>query len=157
MPYQIYQFVYLVRDIKCILHGISFLKSLPRSQWIKIFQKISFSILGTNQTGLRGTLKANDQLYPTTDADGKTVRGLIVPAYYYMAILSEKNGVYKTIGFYVPHAETLPQKPTADDFLVYAVSIDKLEQETGIDFFCNLPNEIEKTVEATYSADDWAW
>lgn len=63
----------------------------------------------------------------------------------------------KRIGFYVPHAETLPQKPTADDFLVYAVSIDKLEQETGIDFFCNLPNEIEKTVEATYSADDWAW
>ena len=27
----------------------------------------------------------------------------------------------------------------------------------GEDFFCNLPNEIEKTVEATYSADDWAW
>ena len=53
LPYQIYQFVYLVRNIKCILHGISFLKSLPRSQWIKIFQKISFSILGTNQTGLR--------------------------------------------------------------------------------------------------------
>ena len=49
------------------------------------------------------------------------------------------------------------QKGHADDFLVYAVSIDKLEQETGIDFFCNLPNEIEKTVEATYSADDWAW
>ncbi len=36
-------------------------------------------------------------------------------------------------------------------------AIDNLEYETGIDFFCNLPNEIEKTVEATYSADDWAW
>ena len=35
--------------------------------------------------------------------------------------------------------------------------IKNLEYETGIDFFCNLPNEIEKTVEATYSADDWAW
>ena len=49
----------------------------------------------------------------------------------------------KRLALCVPHAETLPQKPTADDFLVYAVSIDKLEQETGIDFFCNLPNEIE--------------
>lgn len=84
------------------------------------------------------------------------MRGLIVPAYYYMAILSEKMECIKRLA-YVPHAETLPQKPTADDFLVYAVSIDKLEQETGIDFFCNLPNEIETTVEATYSADDWAW
>lgn len=131
-----------------------------RSTQQSVYDKVYVTKGGTINkllTNFTGTLKANDQLYPTTDADGKTVRGLIVPAYYYMAILSEKNGVYKTIGFYVPHAETLPQKPTADDFLVYAVSIDKLEQETGIDFFCNLPNEIEKTVEATYSADDWAW
>jgi endonuclease G, mitochondrial len=51
----------------------------------------------------------------------------------------------------------LPEKPGKDEFMVYAVSIKNLEYETGIDFFCNLPNEIEKTVEATYSADDWAW
>ena len=24
-------------------------------------------------------------------------------------------------------------------------------------FFCNLPNEIEKKVEAVYNAEDWIW
>lgn len=93
----------------------------------------------------------------TTNADGLTLGGLICPSYYYMALLSEKAGVYHTIAFLVPHSELLPEKPGKDEFMVYAVSIKNLEYETGIDFFCNLPNEIEKTVEATYSADDWAW
>lgn len=108
----------------------------------------------TNFTGVK---KANDGLYPTTNADGLTLGGLICPSYYYMALLSEKAGVYHTIAFLVPHSELLPEKPGKDEFMVYAVSIKNLEYETGIDFFCNLPNEIEKTVEATYSADDWAW
>ena len=108
----------------------------------------------TNFTGVK---KANDGLYPTTNADGLTLGGLICPNYYYMALLSEKAGVYHTIAFLVPHSELLPEKPGKDEFMVYAVSIKNLEYETGIDFFCNLPNEIEKTVEATYSADDWAW
>ena len=55
------------------------------------------------------------------------------------------------------HFRALLYKSGKDEFMVYAVSIKNLEYETGIDFFCNLPNEIEKTVEATYSADDWAW
>ena len=44
-----------------------------------------------------------------------------------------------------------------DEFMAYAVSIENLEYETGIDFFCNLPNEVEKKVEAVYSEEDWAW
>ena len=108
-------------------------------------------------TNFTGTIKANDGLYPTTDADGKTVKGLIVPAYYYMAILAEKGDTYHAIGFLVPHSELLPQNPTAGDFQVYAVSIDKLEQETGIDFFCNLPDVIEEAVESSYDVNDWAW
>ena len=35
------------------------------------------------------------------------------------------------------------------------MSIDALEQETGIDFFHNLPDNIENTVEATYNVNDW--
>ena len=36
------------------------------------------------------------------------------------------------------------------------MSIDKLEQLTGIDFFCNLPDDIEKQVEKTFNASSWA-
>ena len=60
----------------------------------------------TNFTGVK---KANDGLYPTTNADGLTLGGLICPSYYYMALLSEKAGVYHTIAFLVPHSELLPE------------------------------------------------
>lgn len=108
-------------------------------------------------TNFTGTLKGGDGKYPETDAEGFTIHGLSVPAYYYMAVLAEKDGKYSAIAFYVPHSELLPQKPTAGDFQVYAVTIDKLEQETGIDFFCNLPDVIEREVESTYNVADWAW
>lgn len=104
-----------------------------------------------------GTVKANDGKFPTTDAEGKTVKGLFVPSYYYMAILAEKDGQYQAISFLVPHSETLPKKPTAGDFQVYGKSIAELEQETGIDFFCNLPDSIERVVEASYDKDAWSW
>lgn len=74
-----------------------------------------------------------------------------------MALLSEKAGVYHAIAFFVPHSELLPDNPGKNEFMVYAVSIESLEYETGIDFFCNLPNEIEKKVEAVYNAEDWVW
>lgn len=104
-----------------------------------------------------GTVKANDGKFPTTDAEGKTVKGLFVPSYYYMAVLAEKDGKYQAIGFLIPHSELLPQKPTAADFQVYAMSIDKLQQKTGIDFFCNLPDVVEDVVEASYDKEAWKW
>ena len=104
-----------------------------------------------------GTIKANDGNFPTTNAEGKTVKGLFVPSYYYMAVLAEKDGQYEAIAFLVPHSETLPKKPTADDFLVYAKSIAELEQETGIDFFCNLPDSVESVIEAIYNKEAWNW
>ena len=37
----------------------------------------------------------------------------------------------------------------------YAVSIDELEEKTGIDFFCNLPDEIEEVVEKNLVTSVW--
>ena len=39
---------------------------------------------------------------------------------------------------------------------IYAKSIDELEELTGIDFFCNLPDNIEDAVEKSYSPSDWS-
>ena len=36
-----------------------------------------------------------------------------------------------------------------------AITIDELERRTGIDFFCNLPDDIEDAVEATYDSSFW--
>lgn len=94
---------------------------------------------------------------PTTDANGFTIHGLACPEYYYMAVLSQKDDVFHAIAFLVPHKEGMTRNPSSDELKEYVVSVDKLEEETGIDFFCNLPDVLENEVEAAYNLNDWAW
>lgn len=80
-----------------------------------------------------------------------TQSGLPVPKYFYMCLLAVKNGKYKAIGFWTEHKNENESNPIAD----YAKSIDEIEQLTGIDFFCNLPDAIEQEVERSYNMSDW--
>ena len=75
---------------------------------------------------------------------------LPIPNYYFMALLCRKNGTYKSIGFWVEHKPYLNKT-----FLDCAVSIDKLEELTGIDFFCNLPDKVESAVEGSCYPGVW--
>ena len=75
-----------------------------------------------------------------------TSSGLIVPKYFYIAILSVKNGVYRALGIWSPHATGSKTE---------YISIDELEKRTGIDFFCNLPDDIEAKVEAEWDPAYW--
>ena len=79
---------------------------------------------------------------------------IAIPKYFFMAVLFRSGDNYKAIGFYMPH-ENLKDDPDKKDPKKYLMSIDALEQETGIDFFHNLPDNIENTVEATYNVNDW--
>ena len=81
---------------------------------------------------------------------------IAIPKYFFMAVLFRSGDNYKAIGFYLPH-ENLKDDPDKKDPKKYLMSIDALEQETGIDFFHNLPDNIENTVEATYNVNDWQW
>ena len=81
---------------------------------------------------------------------------IATPKYFFMAVLFRSGDNYKAIGFYMPH-ENLKDDPDKKDPKKYLMSIDALEQETGIDFFHNLPDNIENTVEATYNVNDWQW
>lgn len=94
---------------------------------------------------------------PTTDANGFTIHGLACPEYYFMAVLSQKDDVFHAIAFLVPHKEGMTRNPSSDELKEYVVSVDKLEEETGIDFFCNLPDVLANEVEAAYNLNDWAW
>lgn len=104
-----------------------------------------------------GSVVGGDGKYPTTDENGFTIKGLACPQYYFVAVLSEKNGVYNAIGFLVEHNEGLPKNPTAAELQQYIVSIDELEAFSGIDFFCNLPDDLENEVESSYNAENWVW
>lgn len=94
---------------------------------------------------------------PTTDANGFTIHGLACPEYYFMAVLSQKDDVFHAIAFLVPHKEGMTENPSSDELKEYVVSVNKLEEETGIDFFCNLPDVLENEVEAACNLNDWAW
>lgn len=74
-----------------------------------------------------------------------------VPKYFFVAILekafdTESNKhKYSAFGYWFPHENKEFEK--GDKLGKYVVNIKTLEDKTGIDFFCNLPDEIEKEVE----------
>lgn len=77
---------------------------------------------------------------------------LIVPKYFFVACLAKNKTGYAAIGFYIKHDNN---DHGSDPLSDYAMSIDQLEQKTGIDFFCNLPDNEEKKVESSYSLNVW--
>lgn len=77
---------------------------------------------------------------------------LLVPQYFYCALLSVKNGKYHAIGIWTTHSNDAQSSTTIKNC---AISIDELERRTGIDFFCNLPDEIEDETEATLDLSFW--
>lgn len=78
--------------------------------------------------------------------------GVQIPKYYFSTILSLKNGEYKAMGFYIEH-----KYDKTKNIKQCAKSIDELEEITGIDFYHNLPDQIESIVEANYKESDWSW
>lgn len=99
-----------------------------------------------------GTIDHNSDLIEITD------KGLRVPKYFFMAILCKNkstiNGGYKGIGFFMEH-RSFYEDP--ENMKPYIKSIDELEQLTGIDFFCNLPDRVEEQVEKTVTPTAWGF
>ena len=77
---------------------------------------------------------------------------LIVPKYFFMAILRKSQFGYAGMAFWSEQTRTWRSNET---LLSHAISIDELEKLTGIDFFCNLPDDIENQVEKTFNASVW--
>ncbi|MBO7067065.1 MAG: DNA/RNA non-specific endonuclease [Bacteroidaceae bacterium] len=76
-----------------------------------------------------------------------------VPRYFWMAILRlDNNDQYHAIAFWAEHKSN-----TANNIKDYTISIDELEARTGIDFFPNLPDDVEASVEATRNLSEWNW
>lgn len=94
-----------------------------------------------------GTIREGQVLEPTSS-------GLLVPAHFYMAVLRYKAGQYEALAFWTDHSFEENYGKT-QDINEFAISIDELEEKTGIDFFCNLPDNIEQTVEKTLNIEAW--
>ncbi|MBR5101507.1 MAG: DNA/RNA non-specific endonuclease [Muribaculaceae bacterium] len=102
---------------------------------------------GANGASTTGIITTNP------DADGNN---LIVPKYFYMAFLyyTKSTNTYKAFALWTEHLSS--NNPNAATVISNRISIDELETRTGIDFFCNLPDDIEATVEATATYWDFS-
>lgn len=83
---------------------------------------------------------------------GRTSGNHIVPKYFFMALVSQMTKGIRGIAFWMEH---LDEDRSGDKLSQYAISIDELENKTGLDFFCNLPDDTENSVEADLTLSDW--
>ena len=70
-----------------------------------------------------------------------------IPSKYYKVIYSPKNN--SMIGF------LLSNRSSSSELKSFVVSVDSIESITGIDFFHELPNEIENSLESKVNLEDW--
>lgn len=74
-----------------------------------------------------------------------------VPKYFYKILIDNSRGEYKAVAFLMPHEESdLPLN-------TFVVSIDEIEKMTKIDFFPNLPDEIENKIESKTDYKGWSF
>ena len=111
-----------------------------------IWAKMEEQVRKWNKASLRdtlfvvkgGTIDREEQILDRTRS------GFIVPRYFFMALLSKKGSDHKAMAFWVEHLNADHSNDPLGD---YVVNVRELEQKTGIDFFCNLPDDIEERVE----------
>ena len=65
---------------------------------------------------------------------------------------SYSEDTYHAIAFWTLHKD---ESDTNKNYGDYVISIDELEKRTGIDFFCNLPDDVEKEVESSVDRNFW--
>lgn len=98
----------------------------------------NITLNGTTKSGLK-SVKCNNRLP--------------VPDYFYMALLAynKSTNTYYAMGIWTYHYNASSEKQSAE-----YITIDELEKRTGIDFFCNLPDDIEAQVESTLDKSYWS-
>ena len=104
-----------------------------------------------------GTVKDNQIKEWLTRPNGKKVA---VPQYYFMALLKVKNGVYSSIAFWMEHKDygyDYNHKAPLSDIAGDALSVNELEEKTGINFFPNLTKikQKEESIEAQFTPSNW--
>ena len=74
-----------------------------------------------------------------------------VPNQFYKVIIDNNSGQTKVLAFLMPH------KDSNEPLYKFVVSVDEVEQLTGIDFFSELDDAIENKIEASSSYKEWSF
>ena len=73
-----------------------------------------------------------------------------VPSYFYKVVLDYSEPTLKAIGFILPHENS--KNPLS----YFAVTVDEVEERTGLDFFPLLPDKTEEKLESSLDTSLWA-
>jgi endonuclease G len=73
-----------------------------------------------------------------------------VPQYYYKVIY-DTTPPEKMIGF------VLPNKGSSADLRTFVVTVDRVEDLTGLDFFSTIPQPHQEQLERTITVENWHW
>ena len=112
---------------------------------------------GTYSTTYNGTY------YEDLKCNGR----LLVAKYFYMALLAynKSTNSYQAMGIWTKHynegttgasGSGSYDWPVINKVSAQYITIDELERRTGIDFFCNLPDDIENEVEGSVNTSYWS-
>lgn len=88
-----------------------------------------------------------DKKTPTTIGKRKTVKIAVPDRFFKVVLMMGANP--KALGFIYPNSATNKEMRS------YAVSVDEVERITGIDFYPNLPDDIERRVERECKPAAW--
>ena len=86
-------------------------------------------------------------------------RTTVVPRYYFMALLKIKYGTYHSIAFLMENKDygySYENIAPAKEMRQHAMSVNDLEKFTGINFFWNLPDDKEETIESECNPVNWS-
>lgn len=72
-----------------------------------------------------------------------------VPAGFYKVLCMKRKGKWQAIGFMFPNSAC------QGSMFDYVCTVDEVEKKTGHDFFYNLSDDIENSIEASIKAKDW--
>lgn len=99
--------------------------------------------------GTIGDVKLNGQ---TVSGVAAMIKNRIpVPKYFFMAIVKKTaSGIYTGMAFWTEHKPDYNSNVTP-----YMITINELEERTGFDLFCNLPDNIEEAMEGTLTPSEW--
>lgn len=89
---------------------------------------------------------------PIVDTNYQTIgktHSIAVPSAFYKVFLRKTRKGWTSIGF------IMPNKAGSRPLMTYMYTVDEVEELTGLDFFYNLPDNIESKVENTFSISDW--
>lgn len=88
-------------------------------------------------------------IYSPSDKKRIGDTGVLVPGAFFKVLLAPYLDRPRAIGFIYPNAKA------PGNMSDYAVSVDRVEELTGLDFFYTLPDEMEAEVESKFSFNDW--